>query len=193
MKLRLAMNVAAFLLLATAIGPLFPSLQSARAATSGQTFETKASPICPSWFENAPPLGPGRPEPIQQAGIAKATVCRYLHAFSGAESVREPPLRTNLVSAGSIGMPAARRLANAVDRLQPYRHPRTSAELCGNESSGGFYVVFGYEDGHRESLIAKPSGCRHVIAGNRGKLLYLTLGVRTRLTAIAPPYRQVHG
>ncbi|HVW48517.1 MAG TPA: hypothetical protein VHA76_15780 [Solirubrobacterales bacterium] len=148
---------------------------------------------CPTWYETAPALGPGRPRAVALGGLGNVTVCRYLHAFSGGESIHHPPLKTNLVSDGVIRRPASvRGLARRFDTLTPYPHPRQEPGLCGNEASGGFYVLFRYQDGHAASLKVTTSGCRRVVAGRHGRTYALPVSLLERLTAIAPPYRQVH-
>lgn len=148
---------------------------------------------CPTWYETAPALGPGRPRAVAINGLKTVRVCRYLHAFSGGESVRHPPLKTNLVSHGVIRRPGAvRGIARRFDTLTPFPHPRLETGLCGNEASGGFYVLFRYRDGHGESLKVTTSGCRRVVAGRHGKTFALPVSLLERLIKIAPPYRQVH-
>lgn len=148
---------------------------------------------CPVWFDGAPALGPGRPRAVRIKGLTQVTVCRYLHAFGGGAVVHHPPLKTNLVSEGSlVDARALKSLALEVDRLKPLKRPPHGELFCGNEGSGGFYLLFSHRDGRRESVVAKPSGCRFVVAGRHGRVTFLSNRLQQRLIRIAPPYHQVH-
>lgn len=143
---------------------------------------------CPSWFEESPKLGPGRPEAVQLEGLSKVTVCRYLHAFSGSEVVHDPPLQSNVASEAILhNIVGVKSLARSVDRLEPFRHPKMEQRYCGVTVSGGFYLLFLYRDGHRESVNLVVTGCRHASAGKHGKLLHVTNELKRRLGEIAPP------
>lgn len=143
------------------------------------------APRCPRWFEDTPKFGPGRPQPVQLEGVSEAIVCRYLHAFSGAEVVHDPPLQSNLASKVTFqDVGRVRSLARSVNGLEPFRHPKREQRYCGVPVSGGFFLMFRYRDGHRETVKMVVTGCRHASAGKHGKLLHVTNELKRYLAEI---------
>lgn len=150
--------------------------------------ETKS---CPMWFEDAPALGPGRPQPVAVSGVAGVTVCRYYGPAGGIHVPSEENPRTNLTAGRTIeDRHTVQSLARAFDRLAPYRHPKSEISLCPNESSGGFYLRFEYANGRESSVRVIPTGCRRVVPGKHGKPLFLPTYLQRRLVAITSTPRR---
>jgi hypothetical protein len=143
---------------------------------------------CPTWFEQAPPLGPGRPEPVTVPGLSEMTVCRYHGPPGGIHIPGTESTKTNLAGERTIKRPhTVSSLARAFDRLLPYEHPGKETEFCPPESSGGFYVRFIYRDGRQSSVKVIPSGCRRAVAGKYGRPLFLPTYLERRLAKMVPP------
>lgn len=76
-------------------------------------------------------------------------------------------------------------VVRTIDKLKPYPPlERGASRFCPNESSGGFYIRFGYSDGQRSTVKVIPTGCRRVVAGKRGQWLFLPSRLKRRLTEI---------
>jgi hypothetical protein len=120
--------------------------------------------------------------------LSEVTVCRYLHAFSGSEVVHDPPLSSDLASEVSLpGIAGVRSLARSINGQEPVRHPKMERRHCGITVSGGFYLLFLYRDGDRESVTLVVTGCRYASPGKHGKLLHVSNELKRRLGDIAPP------
>lgn len=148
---------------------------------------------CPTWFDRAPRLDPGRPEAVELGGLAEVTVCRY---FGNHHSVNGPGLPPNdkLATEKVIEQPrTARSLGRAFNRLRrfpshdaPYPDGQPPMRLCSNEFGGGFYLRFLYSDGRSSSVEVVPTGCPRVVAGKRGGWLWLSSDLHLRLMQIVP-------
>jgi hypothetical protein len=164
-----------------------------QASSSHQAREAAEPEPCPTWFDQADRLGPGRPDAVKLGGLTEVAACRYVGNRHSAEGPGLPP-NDKLATEKVIYEPhTARSLARAFNRLRPY--PAQDAPypdgqppmyLCSNEFGGGFYLQFLYSDGRRSSVKVVPSGCPRAVAGKKGDWLWLSGDLRQRLMKIAP-------
>lgn len=177
---------------------LFPALAVSLAlvlpgAASQHARESVESAPCPAWFDQAPRLGPGRPEAVELGGLREVVVCRYSGNAQGAEGPGLPP-NDKFETERVVSQPhTARSLGRAFNRLGPYPaidapYPdgRPPMYLCSSEFGGGFYLQFLYADGRRSSVKVVPTGCPRAVAGKKGDWLWLSGDLRQRLMEIAP-------
>lgn len=160
---------------------------------SHQARGTAEAGSCPTWFDRAPRLGPGRPDAVALRGLRAVTVCRF---FENPHSAGGPGLPPNdkLAAEKLVRRPdTARSLGRAFNRLRPY--PSQDApypdgqppmRLCSSEFGGGFYLRFLYSDGRSSSVAVVPTGCPRAIAGKKGGWLWLSADLRLRLMKTAP-------
>lgn len=163
------------------------------APPSHEVRETAEPAQCPTWFERAPRLGPGRPDAVELEGLTEVTVCRYYENPNGANGP-DLPSNNKLATEKVLDQRrTARSLGRAFDRLRPY--PAQDAPypdgqppmyLCSAEFGGGFYLRFLYSGGRRSSVEVVPSGCPRAVAGKKGDWLSLSGDLRQRLMKIAP-------
>lgn len=149
--------------------------------------------LCPTWFDRAPRLGPGRPEAVELGGLREVVVCSY---FGNSNSANGPGLPPNdkFANERAVDKPnAARSLGRAFNRLRPYPvqdapYPdgQPPMYLCSSEFGGGFYLRFLYSNGRQSSVEVVPSGCPRAVAGKKGGWLLLSGDLRRRLMKIAP-------
>jgi hypothetical protein len=152
----------------------------------GEPAESLQLRSCPTWFERAPRLGPGRPDAVVVGSLRAVTVCRYYGNPQLANGPGLPP-NNKLASEKTIeSRQTVRSLARAFDRLRPYPSRENGMALCSDEFGGGFYVRFLYSDGRQSSLEVVPSGCLRAVAGKHGDWLMLSGGLRLRLMKVAP-------
>jgi len=145
---------------------------------------------CPIWLEDAPRLGPGRPEAISRKHLESVTVCRYYENPNLANGPDLPP-NDKLANEKTISVSrTVQSLARSIDRLRSYPAPKNGTPFCSAEFGGGFWVNFGYFDGREASVEVVPSGCPRAVAGKHGGWLMLSGKLRQRLRKIAPLPRQ---
>lgn len=148
---------------------------------------------CPTWFDQAPRLGHGRPHAVELEGLREVVICRYSGNPQGAEGPGLPP-NDKFATERVVSRPlTARSLGRAFNRLRPY--PAQDAPypdgqppmyLCSSEFGGGFYLQFLYSDGRRSSVEVVPTGCPRAVPGKKGGWLWLSADLRQRLMTIVP-------
>lgn len=155
-----------------------------REITSGG--ESTRSSACPAWFEDAHPIGPGRPGAVPLADLESVVVCRY---FGNPESANGPGLPANNHFAAQRSITRTSRaisLALAFDRLRPYPSRGKGTLICPAEFGGGFYLLFRYSDHRQASVEVVPSGCPRVVPGRHGSWRLLSGPLRVRLKHLVP-------
>jgi uncharacterized delta-60 repeat protein len=160
---------------------------------SPQAREAAEPEPCPTWFDEAVRLGPGRPHAVELGGLRGVAVCRYTGNANGAEGPGLPP-NDKLATEEVVEQPhTARSLGRSFNRLRPF--PAQDAPypdgippmyLCSAEFGGGFYLQFRYADGRRSSVEVVPSGCPRAVPGRKGDWRWLSGDLRLRLMEIAP-------
>ena len=170
-------------LLAILLGLLIVEAPGVESVTSAEADPTQQ---CPTWLEEAPPLGPGQPRAVGRAGLASLLICRYHGNPNSATGSGLPPNNRIEGEKTIVRRRGIVRLAGMVDELAPYPKPGPGGILCPTEFSGGFYLVFSYSDGRKASVEVVPTGCQRAVAGKNRRWLALSPALRRQLESEIP-------